>query len=59
MKRNICTFLLGVLTTALWAQFSIQDAKHVGVEQAAIDTVFVLDEVTGAKLTYVDTIAHN
>ncbi len=58
MKRNICTFLVSVLTTALWAQFSILDAKHVGVEQAAVDTVFVLDEVTGAKLIYADSIAH-
>ena len=58
MKRNICTFLFCVLTTALWAQFSIQDAKHVGVEQAAIDTVFVLDDVTSAKLIYTDTLAH-
>lgn len=56
MKRIIFILFTSCIAIATWAQFSITDARIVGVEQANIDTVFVVDDANLAKLTYQDTI---
>ena len=59
MKRLLILFAILGSLLPIYAQFSIQGTRSVGVPQEHIDTVFVLDGMVDAKLSYQDTVPRN
>jgi gliding motility-associated-like protein len=57
MKRIILFLLVNCLSAMVFAQFTVVDANAVGVAQANIDTVLVLDDVAQAKLIFQDSVS--